>query len=163
MALFGRDYDENYRTGTWSDRGQWGGTNSSGWRTGRDYYGGYGANNPGWQSRDRFGINRYSSDYDNRFGPNYGYGYDRGFKSRWQTDYGDPFGDRQQHTPMRVIRGDAHGYDRGFRSNQYDRTFRASRFPMGYLPYSVRAGYDTSYNNNGNYRPYGNGYDRGWY
>jgi hypothetical protein len=171
MALFGRDYDETYRTGNRSNRGYWGGTNTSGWRTGGDPYGGYGANTPGWRSNDRFGTDRfgtdrYGTDYNsNRFGSTYDRGYDRGYKSRWETDYGDPFGDRQQHTPMRVIRGEAHGYDRDFWSNDYDRNFRGGGYPMGYRPYSARAGYDNTFANDRSFRNrnYGRGYDRGWY
>ncbi|MQA92420.1 MAG: hypothetical protein GEU90_19705 [Gemmatimonas sp.] len=146
MAAFGRDYDESYRSGTWSDRGSWGGQNMPGWRGGENQ-GGYGAAAPGWRSQDPFGADRYMSDYDTRPGP----AYDRGYKGRWQTDYGDPFGDRQYHSPMRT-RG---GYDRGYGSSD-----RGGGYPMGYRPYSARAGYDTGFRTN---RGYGRGYDRGWY
>ena len=30
--------------------------------------------------------------------------YDRAFKSRWQTDHGDPYRDRARRTPMRAVR-----------------------------------------------------------
>ncbi|HET8656132.1 MAG TPA: hypothetical protein VFL93_11500 [Longimicrobiaceae bacterium] len=124
MALFGRDYDRLY--GTW-------GTGYTGYDQG--YYGG--AQN---------------------FGTGYGYdrgyymgnaGYDNNFKSRWQTDNGDPFGDRSARTPMRVIH-DNRGYDRNFRAMGYDRNYTArdrnftnsgygrdyySANPMGYEPY----------------------------
>ncbi|HEX7049690.1 MAG TPA: hypothetical protein VF188_05710 [Longimicrobiales bacterium] len=47
------------------------------------------------------------------YGPDYGYGIEyggRGYgaefrKSRWETDYGDPFRDRGRGTPIRVLRG----------------------------------------------------------
>ncbi|HEY8484083.1 MAG TPA: hypothetical protein VIL13_05680 [Longimicrobiales bacterium] len=39
--------------------------------------------------------------------------YGREFrKSRWQTAYGDPFGDRERGAPIRVIRGHWGGYGR---------------------------------------------------
>ncbi|HEX2204288.1 MAG TPA: hypothetical protein VHG91_13350 [Longimicrobium sp.] len=38
--------------------------------------------------------------------------WDNGHKSRQQTDAGDPFGDRQSHTPIRVMRGHE-GMERG--------------------------------------------------
>lgn len=73
------------------------------------------------------GMNRYGSDYDrggmglNRGGMD----YDRGFKGRNPTDAGDPFGDRQSHTPIRVTgnpmngggmnsRGSVGRYDNGY-------------------------------------------------
>ena len=58
--------------------------------------------------------------------------FDRGYKSRAETDMGDPFGDRAQHTPIRVVDEDRwdrnvdrdrgwgardRGYDVGYRSN----------------------------------------------
>jgi hypothetical protein len=79
---------------------------------------------------------RYDSGDDYGYGP-YGYGgvgrgmrigYDRGYgasetrraydshyKSRLQTDYGDPFGDRASGTPIRMIRGPYQtSYDRDY-------------------------------------------------
>jgi hypothetical protein len=112
----------------------------------------------------------YGSDYagrDSRRGydrPYWGHDtwrYDENYKSREQTDAGDPFGDRQSGTPMRVVdeprdrgwfgRG---GYDREQRydaSYRYDRGYGASNRPdrgyggdyrsanpMGYDPYESR-------------------------
>jgi hypothetical protein len=65
------------------------------------------------------GMNRYASDYD-RGGPGVNRGgmvdYDRGYKSREQTDRGDPYGDRQSHTPIRMTggRGGQNRYDSGY-------------------------------------------------
>jgi hypothetical protein len=110
MGLFGRSYDNDY---------------------GRDYNRGgmYGA---GWGSdrpnRGRDPFDRWSGEEDRpyyrsargNYGPSergysmrgYDHGYrgegryDRNYKSQWQTDHGDPYGDRQSNTPMRVIRGE---------------------------------------------------------
>ena len=48
------------------------------------------------------GPHRYPPDHDR---PARTF-YDRGFKSSWQTEHGDPFGDRARGTPIRVVRGD---------------------------------------------------------
>lgn len=76
MGIFGREYDRDHGYRSRLRGGQRYGAGS--WRYGEDH--GYGA----------------GSEYD----------LDYGRKSRWQTDYGDPFGDRISHTPMRMIRGD---------------------------------------------------------
>jgi hypothetical protein len=76
-------------------------------------------------------------------GADWGRGYDQGYRSRAQTDAGDPFGDRQSRTPIRVIRGDPpRGYDGGvwnpglgydhnfrhrYREYGYDRAYRGGR------------------------------------
>ena len=162
MALFGRDYDRDFSRGY---RG-------SNWGGNRTYY-----SEPGGAplNRDRFdrGYSRdlgYSgaSRYDTGFGATE---YDRGYKSRWQTDYGDPYGDRQQNTPMRVIREQHGDYDRGFTSTRYDRNFNSSPYPMGYRSYSARGGYDTGFTtrnrgydtgfSNRGYRNYGR--DNTWF
>lgn len=154
MALFGRDYDRDYgyRGDAWGrgyDRGYrpgWGGSNRD------DPYLGMTRANRG------FGGSMYDRDYGAR-------GYDRGYKSRWQTDHGDPFGDRAAHTPMRMIRGPYHreGYDRGFRGDaRYGRDYYEAN-PMGYDPYgSAREGTWMRGGERG-YRPYGRGYDTGWF
>ncbi len=168
MALFGRDYDSYYRSNDRSrshwgrsgeplneryDRGygfQSGRGESAGWGAGRfgspDY--GYGSRGYGREFRAD-GPTRYDREFNR---------YDRNYKSQWQTDYGDPFGDRQQQTPMRVIR---EGEYRG-RGNDYGRDFEEDRYPMGYRPYSSRAGYDVNYDQR-LYRTQGRGYDRGWF
>ena len=52
-------------------------------------------------------------------------GYDRDHKGRWQTDNGDPFGDRANQTPIRMVRGGfGNNEDRGMMgSGNYDRDF----------------------------------------
>lgn len=68
---------------------------------GRGMTGGYGA---GTGMRGRMS---YDNDFDHRDG---GHGY----KTRQQTDAGDPFGDRQAHTPIRMINGGFNDrYDNG--------------------------------------------------
>ncbi|HEX8831302.1 MAG TPA: hypothetical protein VF705_09065 [Longimicrobium sp.] len=103
---------------------------------GRDLGYGYGAG-------DRDEMGRGSMSYDRGYGMggggrmnNTGYdrgygatggamGYDRGYRGGHDTDNGDPFGDRQQHTPFRVMRGhDGHpmgGQDRGGRGGMMGR------------------------------------------
>ena len=119
--------------------------------------------------------------YDRGFRGGYGgTEYDAGYKSRWQTDVGDPYGDRANRTPMRMIRGDFHGYgedyrpaqDRGFRGG-VERPPRYGRSPMGYDPYQNRGGYQGRpgrWNREGwnrespGYRGYSeNRYDAGWF
>ena len=51
------------------------------------------------------GRGRMNTGYDRGFGAAGGMGYDRGFQGGRDTDNGDPFGDRQQQTPIRVMRG----------------------------------------------------------
>jgi hypothetical protein len=51
------------------------------------------------------GGGRMNTGYDRGFGAAGGTGYDRGFQGGRDTDNGDPFGDRQQQTPIRVMRG----------------------------------------------------------
>jgi hypothetical protein len=98
------------------------------------------------------GMNRYGSDYDrgrmdmhrggmdmhrggmdmhrggmdmDRGGMDMDRGdYDRGYKTRQQTDAGDPFGDRQNHTPIRMTNGGM-----GNRGNlgRYDENYRGGR------------------------------------
>jgi hypothetical protein len=87
---------------------------------------GYRGTEPGWSTA-------YNYDRDFSYGRPRGVGYDRefgarrglsadmggrmdydrdmsGWQHRQQTDTGDPFGDRQSRTPIRVMRG---GFDRG--------------------------------------------------
>jgi hypothetical protein len=64
------------------------------------------------------GPARYGADYGRgAFHGEYPRGqYGREFhKSRWETDYGDPFHDREQHTPIRVLRGSFEDYADEFR------------------------------------------------
>jgi hypothetical protein len=158
MALFGNDYDNDfgYRTGRWGayDRGYLGNAGErAGWRDEPGYDRGYTA-----------------------FGGNPGNEYDRGYKNRWQTDYGDPFGDRTSRTPMRAIRGPYRtqhpcydrgylGYDRGYSPmdrnlrSGYGEDYRAAN-PMSYEPYrrGSRNRYDERFS-----RLYGRDRDAGWF
>ncbi|HEX6070731.1 MAG TPA: hypothetical protein VFZ18_12935 [Longimicrobiaceae bacterium] len=118
---------------------------------GRNWHRGYDRgyrNEAGWGGFDRGGMRGEGR-------------YDRGFKSRWQTDYGDPFGDRAARTPMRMIRGEFRGHeDRGFGWGSYDRDYSSS--PMGYDPY-----FDPSrrMSTPGQWNRYDRGYrgrERGW-
>lgn len=122
MALFGPDYDREYGYG-------------AGPRPGRMYGGGWGG-------------------YDRSFRGGYGgmgYDADYGYKSRWQTDYGDPYGDRVNRTPMRVIRGEFHGgygadygaarHDRGMYGER-DRPFGYGTRPVNTDPYRSRGAFE---------------------
>lgn len=72
------------------------------------------------------GMNRYGSDY--RAGgmdmDRGGRGYDRGYKTREQTDAGDPFGDRQNRTPIRMTNG---GMGNRGGLGRYDENYRGNR------------------------------------
>lgn len=102
----------------------------------------------------------YDREFQGGYGADAGYGYDRGYKSRQETDYGDPFGDRQNRTPIRMTRGEYQGggsrggasrggYDTGYRGGnrenrnpRYERDYSAN--PMSYDPYSG-GGYGRNY------------------
>lgn len=110
-------------------------------------------------------------------------GYDRDHKSRWQTDNGDPFGDRGSHTPIRMMRGGFRndedrggmgrgtGYDadfgRGYGAGSnmgYDRdmTGRGPTRGLGYDPYEGRDDLNTGRGGWGMSNR-NRGYDRGWF
>ena len=92
-------------------------------------------------------IGGYRGSIGGYRGAYWGRGYDSGsgeeYRSRAQTDAGDPFGDWQSRTPIRVIRGDRHrnydgavwnpvrGYDHNFRHRSrdygYGRVYRGAR------------------------------------
>lgn len=88
----------------------------------------YGPAQSGGMMGGNAGMNRYGSDY--RAGgmdmDRGGRGYDRGYKTREQTDSGDPFGDRANHTPIRMTggnmghRGNPGRYDENYRGNNRD-------------------------------------------
>jgi hypothetical protein len=177
MALFGRDYDRDFGN---RNRGFFGNRNDAGFGNRYD---------SGWRSTNRGGMGR--SNYDTGYAGSRGWregwaydgsyagerGYGREYKSRWQTEQGDPFGDRQSRTPMRVINEDARdaydhgyfggrgGYDRGFGNRtQYGRDYSSN--PVGYEPYGGsntwgREG--TSSRGRGRNMGYGRGYDRDWF
>jgi hypothetical protein len=159
MALFGRDdYDLDYgreyqRSGVFGarNRGERGFRGDSRHWSGeddRDYYRsmrGYVGGDRGYAN---LGYDRgyRASGYDRGYSARDGYGRDYERKSRWQTDHGDPYGDRTSHTPMRVIHGSFEGrqernrsdsgwFGRG-RSNRYERDYSSN--PMGYDPYPSR-------------------------
>lgn len=69
------------------------------------------------------GMNRYGSDYRGG-GMDMDRDYDRGYKTRQQTDAGDPFGDRQNHTPIRMTGG---GMGHRGSLGRYDENYRGSR------------------------------------
>jgi hypothetical protein len=206
---FDNDRGYGYRGGAYeNDRNRDRGFGASGYD--RDYGNagrGYGAGN--WQrgSLNRLeGDNRGEFDRDSSWyagrgmgvggGWNYdrdmrnrgGYGasdmdrYDRDYKSRWQTDNGDPFGDRTSGTPIRMTRGEFHNYDRDFNDRDldrrpygagsnlnYDRDMmgrggmdrdqnRGYMHGLGYDPYDDRGG-RTGWGASDRNR----GYDRGWF
>ncbi len=102
----------------------------------------------------------YDADYGNRGMRGSWSGYDRDMglrdmgardmdEGRWQTDNGDPFGDRQNHTPIRSMRG---GFRRGYDRDTMDAGGGGYRGGMN-------RGYDSGFNN----RPYNRGYDSGWF
>lgn len=127
---FGNDYDRDYDYRSQANLG-YRGVEPTGWSTGfnydRDYeYGrswgagedrGYNARRGmemgrgGMESgrhpeHDRGAMGGMDRDRD-RFND-----WDNNYKTRQQTDNGDPFGDRQSHTPIRVMRG-REGMERG--------------------------------------------------
>jgi transformer-2 protein len=167
MALFGRDYDRDfdgdYDRGFRSFRQPGPRTH---WSTsGSPVHPNVGGapREEGWGSYRSGTGGRYGGEYRG-YGDDYRYrGYDRNYKSRWQTDYGDPFGDRLQQTPMRIIRGRARGrdFERGFASPARERGHETA-YPMGYRPYRERTGYDEGYGQR-TYRTYGGRYDTGWF
>jgi hypothetical protein len=62
----------------------------------------------------RHGPDRwYAGDRESRR-PRYGYDPDYRRKSRWETDQGDPFRDRERGTPIRMIHGQWSRYDQEF-------------------------------------------------
>jgi hypothetical protein len=171
MALFGRDYDNDYgrdfnRGGMQGSRGGYagggyagggysGGGYSGGGAWGQGYRGAQRGGSDSWTGSDRsfrggaaggYGSNRYDRTYSARGGSRYGNEYDRNYKSQWQTDHGDPFGDRSSNTPMRVIHGEYQSRsnrDRNDRGgwfgrdrNRYEADYSAN--PMGYDPYRSR-------------------------
>jgi hypothetical protein len=116
---YDRDYgmrgDSGVR-GYRDDEGHYGVTGADNLNRGYNATGGYGG---GWSSG---GMNRYGADYDR--GMMDRDDTDRGYRSRQQIDNGDPFGDRQNRTPIRVMGG-----DRGMQGNRgrYDQNFRGGR------------------------------------
>lgn len=192
MALFNRDYDRDFgrnRSGGGStagrgyDRGMRGKAQYA-WRETQD------ESREGWNAaKRRFGGDGYDRDYTGRQGGGYGYGggygsgmsgYDRdhgatrgrGYdreggrygKSRWETDQGDPFGDRDRNTPIRTTRGEFEAYDRDYGATGYGR----GGYDRGYGGYAANRGdfgADRGYGDYDRGRAWsgnrGRGYDRG--
>lgn len=102
------------------DHGHYGVTHTGGMRGGAGMGGGmsrYGSD----LERGRMDYNRDRMDLDH----NDHVDWDRGYKGRSQTDAGDPFGDRQSRTPIRVTgQGMNRGGSSGFR---YDSDLRGNR------------------------------------
>lgn len=91
----------------------------------------------GYGAGDRDEAGRASMNYDREYGTGgrMNTGYDRGFHSRSDVDNGDPFGDRQQQTPIRVMRGrDMNNMGGGSMSGGY--------MGGGGMPGRDRGGYD---------------------
>ena len=123
MARYGTEYDRPFRGGREAGDGYRYGAGYGAW------VGAGEARRPGYGYRSGFGYGG--------FDPGPRGEYDRSYKGRWQTDYGDPFGDRTRNTPFRVTRGDFENpnrnphrrgpYDRGdygaHRPDRYDRAW----------------------------------------
>ena len=178
MGMFNRNnYDYGYRTGGYRGNDRDLGYGGAGHGYNREGY-----NREGW-NRGGYGATGYDRNY-------YGYGNDRGYardyKSRWETDYGDPFGDRTSRTPIRMMNEEFHGggYDRDYNAgmrNRYDREYRGGNYSTGVgndpyygtgdtrgnMGYGNRGGYNAGYRGWGynEDRGYGNnrGYDSGWF
>jgi hypothetical protein len=110
--LTSNDYDRGYRGSSAYDRSY----RSSGYGT--DF------------GRTRYGSEYGTSGYNRGLGEDPWYGRDRGYdvrdyKSRQQIDAGDPFGDRQSRTPIRMVNEDYS--DRLARRNAYDADIRRDR------------------------------------
>lgn len=121
MARYDLEYDRSYglgyrRTGR---RGMEGRGTTRHYEPRHMRHGGYGE----YMGREEFGYRggpeRYRREPGMRRGmyAEYGQeytgmgGYGREYrKSRWQTDYGDPFHDRERGTPVRMIHGEYQGY-----------------------------------------------------
>lgn len=102
--LYDRDSDWYAGRGQGMGMGMGAGMGSNNWNYDRDF--------------DRGNTFGASSDMDR--------GYDRDHKGRWQTDNGDPFGDRTSQTPIRMMRGGfRNDEDRGgmLGGSNYDRDF----------------------------------------
>lgn len=107
---FGMRGDSGVR-GYRDDEGHYGVAGAHDVNRGYGATGGYGGT--GWSSG---GMNRYGSDFD-RGMMDRDLDDDRGFRSRQQIDNGDPYGDRQNRTPIRVT-GNRGRYDNNFRGGR---------------------------------------------
>jgi hypothetical protein len=166
MGLFDRDYDDDIRSRGFR-RGYGSDYLGRPYAGGERYTGAYGGGS-GWgggHDRTFRGYDQTFRGYDQTF-RGYDSAYGAGRKSRYETDFGDPFGDRQEHTPIRMIRG---GYDRGWFGfggsrnardrDDYDRGFRGSGQRRVYGTEGSGRGYDRDHS--GNPMGYDPGHRRG--
>jgi hypothetical protein len=117
-TAWGAGYDRDYgaRRGMTGRNGFTGGMTGGGMSSGMGMSSlnrGYDQDHGGW-NRDRDWNDRDRDDW----------------RSRSQTDAGDPFGDRQNRTPFRVVRGQWSGGDRDFGRGDVDRGDRFDRGDM---------------------------------
>jgi hypothetical protein len=159
MGLFDRDYDRDFERGTYRQR--YGADYQGGPRSERTY-----RPADSYRTSSRM-YDRGYAGYDDEYGANR--------KSRYETDFGDPFGDRQEQTPMRMVH---RGYDRGWwgfggggRDREgYDREYRGGG-RSGWRNDARFQGYGQDYSSNPmGYEPgprgrrrWGNDYDRGMF
>lgn len=97
----------------------------------------------GYGMGDRDEAGRASMNYDRGYqggGMSRGMGYDRNFHD---VDNGDPFGDRQQQTPIRVIRG--RGMEAGGNAMRYDRDMNRGDFGDRGMMGRDRGSYDRGF------------------
>lgn len=141
MAIFGRDdygYDYDIRS-----------------RGAHPRHVGYRRNPTGtWGAWPGYGAGaRYDEAYR---------GYGRDYRNDRETDYGDPFGDRQSGTPIRVMRERYdEGYDRGMRGYGGYRTRGYGREYEDYDRGYWRQGYDARYGRPG--RRGEGSWEHGWF
>jgi len=155
--FFGMDdrYDRGYRGDRDANSTYNRGSGSAGY--GNRYDRGYGASSVPPYGGD-YGARDAQGGYDRSYRGHNTWRYDENYKSREQTDSGDPFGDRSSGTPMRVVdeprdrgwfgRSDydrEHRYDASFRNDRSSRGDRGGYggdyrggHPMGYDPYEGR-------------------------
>ena len=137
---YDRTYDRNYVGGERYRRSRFDSPHPYGYdgydRDFRYRSGGYGP------PSEHPGFDRWSGDpYGYQYAYDDGYRYGRHGKSRWETDYGDPFADRQHHTPMRMVRREPDWRGRDRWATRYERDYHAWGFPQHYEPYSPESGF----------------------
>jgi len=94
--LYDYDYDRPFRRPSYRRRG-WPRSQHPGYRARRGY-------GPGWRA--------YDQEFESR-APYSEIGYGGEYrKTRWETDYGDPFRDRDRGTRIRMMPGDWDEYGR---------------------------------------------------
>jgi hypothetical protein len=188
---YDRGMNNTYNRSTFTPGGQGSSNRNRGYggTTGNAGYGGTmgGQRNTGGYGMDYAGRNS-TGGYDQPYWGHDTWRYDDNYKSREQTDAGDPFGDRQSGTPIRVVDeprdrgwfgGSSRDYDRNFRydrDTRYGSDFTNSRRgntgntgsysanPMGYDPYDNRGGDTHRLGGRGSESGFRNrNYDRDWF